>query len=81
MPQMIANKLLPQPRPAPSAPPERTLLLTYAEAAYLLRVSIRQVQVLVADGTLPKTSIGGAARVRRADVERLAAGNPARRSR
>ena len=53
------------------------LLLDVADVAALLRVSKRTVANMLRDGRLTAVRIGGAVRVRRADVEALVAGRPA----
>ncbi len=45
------------------------LLLTKAEAAELLRLSERTLQRLISAGELPAVHVGGAARIRREDLE------------
>jgi excisionase family DNA binding protein len=47
----------------------RQLLLTKAEAAESLRVSVRTVERLIASGQLPLLHVEGASRLRLADVE------------
>jgi excisionase family DNA binding protein len=58
-----------QKRPKPHDPPD---LLTPAEAAALLRVSLRTIQRWTADGTLPSAvRFGATVRYTRADVLKL----------
>jgi excisionase family DNA binding protein len=45
------------------------LLMDTSEAAEVLAVSQRQVERLVASGELPSVRVGGARRIRRADLE------------
>ncbi len=52
---------------------ERPLLLTIPGAAVLLSVSERTVRNMIADGRLTPVKIGGATRIRRADVVALVA--------
>lgn len=57
----------------PQPPPrEPAVMLTYEEAAQVLRVSPRTVRRLVADERLPVVELGGCKRIRRADVEAIA---------
>ena len=51
---------------------QQPLLLTNAEAAALLNVSLRTVSRMIADDSLPVTRVTGAPRIRRVNVERLA---------
>ncbi|CAN5860351.1 hypothetical protein BH23ACT8_BH23ACT8_15700 [soil metagenome] len=54
--------------------PMDSVLLTTPRAAELLSLSPRTVKRLVADGRLASVKIGGARRIRRADLDRYAEG-------
>lgn len=52
------------------------LLLTIAETAKLLNVSVRTVRNMLADGRLEAVKVGSCTRLRRADVDALVVGRP-----
>src|SRR6185295_19259551 len=45
------------------------MVLTREEAAEALRVSVRQLDRLIAEGTIPAVRFGGSVRIRTADLE------------
>jgi excisionase family DNA binding protein len=65
---------MPSPYPRPSRPPSPARLLTYADVAERLRVSLRTVRRLADSGALPVIHIGRAVRVDPRDLERFLAG-------
>jgi excisionase family DNA binding protein len=76
----LAEALGPAVEAAVAKAVERTLgkrglghLLTLAQAAEVLAVSVQHVRGLVAKGTLPAVRVGHSVRVRAEDVERVVA--------
>ena len=63
--------MIPLPGDAPAAPPE---LMTRAEAAEYLRVSVRTIDRLRAEGALSTVRVAGAVRLRRAELQLIVAG-------
>lgn len=47
------------------------VILTVAEAAALLRISINTARALIADRTIPATKVGRQWRIRRTDIEAM----------
>ena len=68
VPKTVANPVNPPSLPADIS---RPAILTIAEAAALMRISVRTVRRLVATGELSAVRIGRCIRFRRADVERF----------